>query len=128
MTFSIIDSEGATIATFDEAKAARAFLRELLRDDASARDDLAVIEYDDEGARVGEPILVGDFLQAQDGVATLLRLLAQQGPMTTVELAGYLFPQAATMVAAASVQADQAVFDFRLVEVVRRDRLSLSHA
>jgi hypothetical protein len=131
MTFSIIDSEGATIATFEDAKEARAFARASLRDDSAAGADLAVIEYDDEGRRVSDAVLIGDFLRQRDRTtAVLLRLIVEQGPMTMVQIAEQMNVQTGTVEAVATtVRARQrALNETDLVAAIRRDRRSLTAA
>jgi hypothetical protein len=131
VTFSIIDSEGATIAAFEDAKEARVFARESLRRDAAASDDLAVVEYDDSGVRRGAAVLIGDFVRQRDRTtAVLLRLIAEQGPVTVVQMVEQISVQPGAVVAGVTtVRARQHALDENdLVAAIRRDRLSLAAA
>jgi hypothetical protein len=131
MTFSIIDSEGATVAAFEDAREARAFARESMRSDAAASDDLAVLEYDDSGVRRGDAVLIGDFVRQRDRTtAVLLRLIAEQGPMTVVQMTEHVSLQPGTAVAVATtVRARQRTLnETDLLAAIRRDRRSLSAA
>jgi hypothetical protein len=131
VTFSIIDSEGATVAAFEDAKEARVFARESLRGDAAAGDDLAVIEYDDSGVRRGDAVLIGDFVRQRDRTtAVLLRLIAEQGSVTVIQRVEQMSVQPGTIVAGATiVRARQHALDENdLVAAIRRDRRSLAAA
>jgi len=131
MTFSIIDSEGATVAAFEDAREARAFARESMRSNAAASDDLAVLEYDDSGVRRGDAVLIGDFVRQRDRTTrVVLRLIAEQGPMTVVQMTEHVSLQTGTAVAVATtVRARQRTLnEADLLAAIRRDRRSLSAA
>jgi hypothetical protein len=124
MTFAIIDSEGATVATAENATEARAFVRASLRNDPAARDDLAVVEYDGGGRRVGDAAFVGDFLRQSDQIAaTLRRLIAEEGMATAVQLADATTISTETVMAAAmAVRTHRDELDpADLVAAIRRD-------
>jgi hypothetical protein len=58
----VIDREGATLDTFDQAEAAREAVRALIREDADAADGFAVLRYVG-GRRIGPPISARNFLR-----------------------------------------------------------------
>lgn len=131
MTFSIIDSEGAAVAAFEDARDARAFARESMRSDATASDDLAVLEYDDSAVRRGDAVPIGDFVRQRDRTTrVLLRLIAEQGPMTVVQMVEHVSLQPGTAVeVATTVRAHQRTLsETDLLAAIRRDRRSLSAA
>lgn len=59
--FVIIDMEGSTLDTFDDAPSATVFLDELLGTTPAAADEVGVIEYRD-GHRLGPPMFAADFI------------------------------------------------------------------
>jgi hypothetical protein len=75
MCFAIIDTEGSTLDTFDNALAVTTFLGELLEEEPAAADEVGVIEYRD-GRRLGAPVLAADFI-AQSKVAHLQAVIAR---------------------------------------------------
>lgn len=61
MRFALIDMDGSTLDTFDDASSAIACLQEMLIDDPTAADEIGVIEYRD-GQRLRSPMLATEFI------------------------------------------------------------------
>ena len=60
MQHAILDSAGNTVASFDDALAARASLHAMVAVEPEAAEHLALLTYDDDGIPVGEALTVFD--------------------------------------------------------------------
>ncbi len=61
MAYAVIDFDGSTVGTFEDASSARTFLRRSARRDGYALEELGVLGYRD-GMRLGEPRPASEFL------------------------------------------------------------------
>jgi hypothetical protein len=65
MSFAVIDMDGSTVETFDDAESMLAFLVRLRQQSPVEIDDLGVVEYQ-AGRRVGPPMLASGLVEQSD--------------------------------------------------------------
>jgi hypothetical protein len=58
MYFVLLDSTGNLIASYRDEDEAREALAQIVEDDPSAADEIALMTYDDEGAVAADPVFV----------------------------------------------------------------------